>query len=96
MTAKSDSKNYSSQLAEAEAAFMQTMSFKQAVRMARRTEVSDQESAVTDFQAQRTDETLPQLEARVARLGKAIQDRRDTAQQSQGKARRAPIACRRA
>ena len=42
-----------------------------------RTEVSDQESAVTDLQAQRTDETLPQLEARVARLGNAIQDRRD-------------------
>lgn len=41
------------------------------------TEVSDQESTITDLQAQRTDETLPQLEARVARLERAVQDRRD-------------------
>ena len=41
------------------------------------TEVSDQESTITNLQAQRTDETLPQLEARIARLEKAIQDRRD-------------------
>ena len=41
------------------------------------TEVSDQESTITNLQAQRTDETLPQLEARTARLEKAIQERRD-------------------
>ena len=62
-------------LAEAEAAHVDD-ELLAAVKTAR-TEVSDQESAVTDLQAQRTDETLPQLEARVARLGKAIQDRRD-------------------
>ena len=76
MTAKSDSEKLQQQLAEAEAAHADD-ELQAAVRMAR-TEVSDQESAVTDLQAQRTDETLPQLEARVARLGKAIQDRRDT------------------
>ena len=69
-------KKLQQQLAEAEAAHADD-ELQAAVRMAR-TEVSDQESAVTDLQAQRTDETLPQLEARVARLGKAIQDRRDT------------------
>ena len=63
------------QLAEAEAAHADD-ELMAAVKTAR-TEVSVQESAVTDLQAQRTDETLPQLEARVARLGKAIQDRRD-------------------
>jgi DNA repair exonuclease SbcCD ATPase subunit len=42
-----------------------------------RTEVADQEATVADLQAQRTDETLPQLEARVDRLEKAIEDRRD-------------------
>ena len=40
-------------------------------------EVSDQESTIINLQAQRTDETLPQLEARIARLEKAIQERRD-------------------
>lgn len=40
-------------------------------------EVTEQESVVAEFQAQRMDETLPQLEARVARLEKAIQDRRE-------------------
>lgn len=44
---------------------------------AARTELSEQETTVADLQAQRTDETVPQLEARVARLEKAIQDRRD-------------------
>ena len=41
------------------------------------TEVSDQKSTITTLQAQRTDETLPQLEARTSRLEKAIQERRD-------------------
>ena len=41
------------------------------------TEVSDQESTIINLQVQRTDETLPQLEARTARLEKAIQERRD-------------------
>ena len=40
-------------------------------------ELSEQETAVGGLEAQRTDETIPQLEARVARLDKAIQDRRD-------------------
>jgi predicted nucleic acid-binding Zn-ribbon protein len=44
---------------------------------AARTELSEQETTVANLQAQRTDETVPQLEARVSRLEKAIQDRRD-------------------
>lgn len=40
-------------------------------------EVTEQASAVATLQAQRTDETLPQLDARVARLEKAIHDRRE-------------------
>lgn len=40
-------------------------------------EVSDQETAVAELRARRTDETLPQLEARISRLEKAIRDRRD-------------------
>ena len=39
--------------------------------------LSEQETAVGGLEAQRTDETIPQLEARVARLDRAIQDRRD-------------------
>ena len=42
-----------------------------------KTEVSKQEAAVTDLQGQRTEETLPQLEARIGRLEKALQDRRN-------------------
>ena len=42
-----------------------------------RRDLSAQEKTVADLQAQRTDETLPQLEARIARLDKAIQERRD-------------------
>ena len=40
-------------------------------------ELTEQDSSVAKLQAQRTDETLPQLDARVARLEKAIQDRRE-------------------
>ncbi len=40
-------------------------------------DLSEQGSAVAGLEAQRTDETIPQLEVRVARLEKAIQDRRD-------------------
>ena len=40
-------------------------------------ELSEQETAVSGLEAQRTDETIPQLEARIARLDRAIQDRRD-------------------
>jgi len=40
-------------------------------------ELSKQETAVSGLEAQRTDETIPQLEARIARLDRAIQDRRD-------------------
>ena len=39
--------------------------------------LSAQEATVTDLQGRRTDETLPQLEARITRLEKAIRDRRD-------------------
>lgn len=44
---------------------------------AARTALSEQQSAITGLEAQRTDETLPQLEARIGRLEKALQDRRD-------------------
>lgn len=44
---------------------------------ATQTALSDQEAAVSELEAQRTDETLPQLEARIGRLEKAIQDRRE-------------------
>lgn len=44
---------------------------------AARTALSEQEKAITGLEAQRTDETLPQLEARIGRLEKALQDRRD-------------------
>ena len=37
--------------------------------------VSEQETIVVELEGQRTDETLPQLEARIARLEKATQDR---------------------
>ena len=38
---------------------------------------SEQECAIAALEGQRTDETLPQLEARIGRLEKALQDRRD-------------------
>ena len=41
------------------------------------TDLSAQEKTVADLQAQRTNETLPQLEVRIARLEKALQDRRE-------------------
>lgn len=40
-------------------------------------DVSEQETLIAELKGQRTDETLPQLEARTARLEKAIQDRSD-------------------
>ena len=40
-------------------------------------ELSEQEATVAGLVVQRTDETIPQLEARVARLDRVIQDRRD-------------------
>ncbi|WP_226558397.1 AAA family ATPase [Salipiger thiooxidans] len=39
--------------------------------------VSDQEDATASLKDQRTDETLPQLEARIGRLEQAIKDRRE-------------------
>lgn len=42
-----------------------------------RTALLEQEEAISDLEAQRTDETLPQLQARIDRLEKALQDRRD-------------------
>ena len=39
--------------------------------------LSEQETTFAGLEAQRTDETIPQLEARIARLDRAIQDRRD-------------------
>ena len=44
---------------------------------AARSALSEQERAVATLEEQRTDETLPQLEARIGRLEKALQDRRD-------------------
>ncbi|MGO9174306.1 MAG: AAA family ATPase [Rhodomicrobium sp.] len=44
---------------------------------AARASLSEQEQAITGLEGQRTDETLPQLEARIGRLEKALQDRRD-------------------
>ena len=40
-------------------------------------DVSEQEARIAELEEQRTDETLPQLEARIARLEKAIQVRSD-------------------
>ena len=40
-------------------------------------DLSGQEAAVGNLEAQRTDETIPQLAARIARLDRAIQDRRE-------------------
>lgn len=40
-------------------------------------DVSEQEMLIVELEEQRTDETLPQLEARIARLEKAIQVRND-------------------
>ena len=42
-----------------------------------RNALADQEKAVSKLEGQRDGETLPQLEARIARLEKALQDRRD-------------------
>ena len=41
------------------------------------TALSEQKTAMARLETQRTDETLPQLEARIGRLEKALQDRRD-------------------
>lgn len=42
-----------------------------------RSALSEQAQTLADLLAQRTDETLPQLDARIGRLTKALQDRRD-------------------
>ena len=39
--------------------------------------MSEQENAIARLEAQRTDGTLPQLNARIDRLEKALQDRRE-------------------
>lgn len=44
---------------------------------AARKALADQEKAVSSLEEQREGETLPQLEARISRLEKALQDRRD-------------------
>lgn len=44
---------------------------------AARKALADQEKAVSSLEEQRKGETLPQLEARISRLEKALQDRRD-------------------
>ena len=49
----------------------------QAAIEAAKTEVSVQERVVAELQGKRTNETLPQLEARIDRLEKVLQDRRD-------------------
>ena len=63
------------QLADAEQQFPDDQL--QARKDAAQTEFSEQETAVTGLEARRTDETIPQLEARIGRLDRAIQDRRD-------------------
>ena len=42
-----------------------------------RAAMSEQETAIARLEAQRNDETLPQLKARIGRLEKALQERRD-------------------
>ena len=49
----------------------------QAMIDAAQAEFSEQGIVVVELEAQRTDETIPQLGARIARLERAIQDRRD-------------------
>lgn len=49
----------------------------QAAVVAARAARSDQQNVITGLTAQRTDETVLQLEARIGRLEKALQDRRD-------------------
>ena len=44
---------------------------------AARAALSEQESAIAGLAAQRTDETLPQLKARIGRLERALEDRRE-------------------
>ena len=44
---------------------------------AARAALSEQETAIAGLAAQRTDETLPQLKARIGRLERALEDRRD-------------------
>jgi DNA repair exonuclease SbcCD ATPase subunit len=63
------------QLADAEAEFSDDQL--QVTIGAAQAELSEQETAVSGLEARRTDETIPQLEARIARLDRAIQDRRD-------------------
>jgi chromosome segregation ATPase len=45
--------------------------------MAAHASLSKQEQTIAGLKEQRTDETVPQLEARIGRLEKALQDRRD-------------------
>ncbi len=63
------------QLAEAEEARSDDQL--QAAIETARTALSEQGKAIAGLEGQRTDETLPQLEARIGRLEKALQDRRD-------------------
>lgn len=63
------------QLADAEAACATDQLAAQIT--AARTSLFEQEKTVEGLKEQRTDETLPQLEARIRRLEKALEDRRD-------------------
>jgi chromosome segregation ATPase len=63
------------QLAEAEAAWPEDQLIA-AIEVARDS-LSKQESAIAALERQRTDETVPQLEARIGRLEKTVQDRRN-------------------
>jgi chromosome segregation ATPase len=65
----------SGQLAEAEEAFSDD-ELEARINTAQ-AELSGQEAAVANLEAQRTDETIPQLEARIDRLDRAMQDRRN-------------------
>jgi DNA repair exonuclease SbcCD ATPase subunit len=63
------------QLADAEAAHSDAQLA--AAITAATTALSEQERTIAGLEGQRTDETVPQLEARIGRLEKALQDRRD-------------------
>ena len=61
---------------------------------AARAALSEQETAIADLEAQRTDETLPQLKARISRLERSLEDRRDKRAKSEGKNGRSQITSR--
>ena len=61
---------------------------------AARAALSEQETAIAGLAAQRSDETLPQLKARIGRLERALEDQTWQTSQSEGKYRRSQITRR--